>query len=460
MSNYIKLVVDNQEVDLNVEDNLPLDLLLRIESLDNNVAGGFSKSKITIQATKRNKDIFVNSSTKLDFYIENNGSINYSGIATLVEDKNTSFLYGTEVETFSIQLLLNNSNWINQLEGIEIKDLVPEMLVYSSTTIIIGLTCLPDSFNYSFAWIKYNEWANSRTVSETDPITGGSVNRTLESPSLFETTPLYFITPLIRAAFNSIGYTIDSTFWNSEIMRRHVIALPLPEKLPIQYSTEFLNSSVSLDTIIVDSTNVSLVPVPYDTSVNAPTIGADPYNFVSYQYVTPAKGYYNVKVGGTFDPLVSGTFDHIYIARLEVLSGLISGDPTPIGFGSVSSSFVSVAFPAGEERTAEGTLYLDKGAVLQVTHSHSSTVDFNVSDNFLIIDGEAEISEDIIFPFKYLFYDLKILDLFSDLKEMYSLVFSPNEMTKTIKIEPSDGYVYKQRGYTDVNQPDLVELDE
>ena len=460
MSNYTKLVIDNQEVDLNIDDNLPLDLLLRIEDLDNNVAGGFSKSKIAIPATKKNRDIFTDSNAKLDFYIENNGSINYSGIATLVEDINTNFLYGSEVETFSIQLLLNNSNWINQLEGVELKDLVSEVINYSATNIIVGLTCLPDTYNFAFGWIKFNEWANSRTVSETDPISGATVNRTLESPSLFETTPLYFITPLIRAAFNSIGYTIESTFWDSEIMRRHVIALPLPEKLPVQYSDEYLNTSVSLDTILVDATNVSLVPVPYDTVDLAPTVGANPYNLGTYQFVTPAKGYYNIKMGGTFDPLISGTFDHVYIARIDVISGLISGDPNPIGFGTVSSALVPVAFPTGEYREAEGVLYLEKGAVLQVTQSHSSSVDFNVLDSFLTITGEAEVSEDVIFPFQYLFQDWKVLDMLSDLKQMYSLVFSPNEMTNTIKIEPSDGYRYTQRAYTDANQPDLAEVNE
>lgn len=455
MSNYTKLVIDNQEVDLNVDDNLPLDLLLRIETIDNNVAGGFSKSKITIPNTKNNRAIFTDSAAKLDFYIEGNGSINYAGIATLVEDINTSYLYGSEVETFSIQLLLDNSNWINQLDGVELKDLVSEVVNYSATNIVIGLTCLPDTYNFAFGFIKFNEWANSRTVSETDPTTGATVNRTLESPSLFETTPLYFITPLIKAAFNSIGYTIESNFWNSEIMRRHVIALPLPDKLPLAYSEDYLNVQVSKDLVNIPI-NGSFVSqtMPYDTVIKNPTLGT-PYNIITFEYTAPAKGYYDITVKGRFDPLVSGTFNFFYF-QFVTGTGILGGN---VGFGA-GALFTSAVFPTGVLSSGNGVLFLEKGAVIYVNQYYKTDIAFQMIDNELTINGEAILTEDTPLPFKYLFKDWKVLDMLSDLKEMYSLVFSPDEMNKVIKIEPSDGYRYTQRGYTDVNQPDLAEIDE
>ena len=83
-----------------------------------------------------------------------------------------------------------------------------------------GFIADPSLNDYAFPLIKYKEWENSTGAGPT----------LLYQPSIFETTPALYIRPLIIEAFNSIGYTIESDFFNTDLFSKLIIPLPLPEK--------------------------------------------------------------------------------------------------------------------------------------------------------------------------------------------------------------------------------------
>ena len=456
MSDYSRLIINGQEAYRFLDDELPINLKLRIENLDGDTAGSFARSKIDLPATKNNKLLFKDSKFQ-PFYIENNTGAQYVGVALLVDDNQKDNCYLFDSDKLQVELILNNSTWINDLRGCKISELIPEVVTYDQPTIIDATFSQPEDRNYGFGWIKRYEWEKKRNVDEREGI--GTVNRVLESPSLFDTDPLYFISVIIKEAFKKIGYTVESEFIDSDFFRRLVLPLWIPDKMPIEYSEEYLNVEVYKDVINVTSTPVPLSPVPYDTVISAPTVGANPYSTVTFQYTAPAKGYYEVTVEGTYDPNVSGVFNHLYLAKVEVISGGLAPVP-PIGFGTGSSVAIPAGFPTGRVNKSTGVIFVDVGAVIQVTHVHSSDVDFDVLDNRWTIVGEAVVSEGFDIPLRYLARDWEVLPMLKDLKNQFQLRFETNEKTKTVKIEPVDRYRYTQRGYNGGSGNTLPTVDE
>lgn len=455
MSDFSKLIIDSKEVDLSEDSKLPLNLKLRINSLDGDVAGSFAKSKIVLPATKVNKAVFTDNSVK-DFTINNSSGVQYKGLARLVNTKGTDDCFRCVPFDYELELLLDSSTWIKELEGCLVSDLIDEVVTYISSTISLGTLSEPDIRNYGFGFIKYREWANTRTVSETNPTTGATENRVLETPSFFDTTPLYYIRPLIKEAFRKIGYTVKSEFIDSEFFKRLVLPLYLPEKLPQAYSDDYLNTSViTSQPVLIDNTFPGPGDLlPLDTITVAPNIGT-PFNVTTFEYTVPTAGYYELCLKIQFDSTVTGTFSHILIAT-------VPGVPNfGIGVGGLLNPF---PFETGALKTDCTVAFFNAGDIISVQLLGNSSVPFNLEQSCLDIKGEAVVQDGTLLPLKYLTKDWKILDIMRDISELFGLEFITNSKCNEICIEPSDAYIYKQRGYIDSpmggGQSDLPDVDE
>lgn len=432
---YTKLIIDSQEIDLYDVENLPLNITKRVNSLDGEIQGDFSRASITVPATKTNKSILGNTRAFKPFRIEVDGQPSFNGIARVRRGKNYYQSYADIKETYEINLISNNSSWFALLGNSFMSEFTDLVVNYDESEILLGFASAPLVIDYGFAPIKLKEWANST----------GSGATLRYYPSLYEMQPLLFIKPLLVAAFNSIGYTIQSDFFNTDYGQKLTMSTILPEKMPQGYNEKYLNTVVSMAAPVIYSDPTAAV-VLFDTIDVAAPSNPTAYNPLTGYYTCPSDGYYEITIEYTF-PLV------------PVPTGSVLAD----GFGSgaiqngalISLLYDQISFdvpgyPAGQRRAI--TYYTQAVAgdtlatfLVWVDLGINPLSPITIDSAKMTINGEATPVQGMPIDFKYLLETFKFKDWLKGLVYIHNLTFETNEETRIVTIEPKDPYTNQTR---------------
>ena len=296
---YTKLFINNQEIDLFKAEELPLNITKRVNNIEGEIQGDYSRASVSVPATSTNVLILGDSRRFFDFRIEVDGQPSFNGTARVRKGKTFSQGYAAIKETFEINLISNNSSWFVQLGETMLSDLIDLIVDFTQANILTGFVSDPSLRQHGFTFIKLKEWENS--ISTPPSI------RYL--PSVFESTPVLYVKPLIEEAFNSIGYTIQSDFFDTDMFKKLVIPTFLPDKMPSGYNEQYLNTKVSMAAPFVFVP--SLILLEFDTIDIAAPENPTAYDPVTGIYTCPLTGYYEIilEIGFATLPVPTSPFE-------------------------------------------------------------------------------------------------------------------------------------------------------
>ena len=424
---YTKLFINNQEVDLFKAEELPLNITKRVNNIEGEIQGDYSRASVTVPATSNNVLILGDSRQFFDFRIEVDGQPSFNGTARVRKGKTFSQGYAAIQENFEINLISNNSSWFVLLGETMLSDLTDLIVTFSQANILTGFVSDPSLREHGFTFIKLKEWLH--------PV--GAAPNIRYQLSLLEATPVLYIKPLIEEAFNSIGYTIQSNFFDTDMFKKLVLPTFLPKKMPFGYNEKYLNTKVSHTAPFTISATAN--PFLYDTIDQAAPQNPTAYNTLTGEYTCPVDGYYEVIISWTFgSPFVIGPGDALI--GVIILNGI--GTSPLAGFGWPQ---LGGLYPANETLTASTILLLDAGDKIATSIGVGTAAVIPIDKAEMIINGEAIIKEGVDIDFKFLLEEYSFKDFFSGVIAMFNLCFETDEVAKVVTIEPKDNYFNTSR---------------
>lgn len=422
---YTKLFINNQEIDLFKAEELPLNITKRVNNIEGEIQGDYSRASVSVPATSNNVLILGDSRQFFDFRIEVDGQPSFNGTARVRKGKTFSQGYAAIKETFEVNLISNNSSWFVQLGETMLSELTDLVVNFSQANILTGFVSDPAARQHGFTFIKLKEWLH--------PV--GAPPTLRYQLSLLEATPVLYIKPLIEEAFNSIGYTIQSDFFDTDMFKKLVMPTFLPKKMPFGYNEKYLNTKVS-HTAPFSTGPGPTDPFIFDTIDQAAPQNPTAYNVATGLYTCPVDGYYEIIISWTFGtPFVIGPGDG-FVAVIQENSF-----PLGIGFGWPQ---LGGLYPANETLTASTVLLLDAGDTLSMGIGVGVTA-VPIDKAEMIINGEAIITEGVDIDFKYLLEEYSFKDFFSGIIAMCNLSIETDEVAKVVTIEPKDNYFNTSR---------------
>lgn len=421
---YRRLTIDSTEVDL-PQSGLSYSLVYEVGG-DGFVSGAYSKRSIDLPSTLTNDTLFsdwyaAGTANELtapilkDFVFEDGGLTIMTGKAELQSAPLLSDRYGFKAKSYKVDLYGNNADWTLRLKDLYLRDLPIPSALYDLPTVMSGWTATYDSGDYfGFTLIKWKEWNVT-----------GQVN-------IDEFTPFLFIRSLIDYAFDTIGYTINSNFLDSDVFKRLILPCPPIERYPEEFSVDYLNVDLEEPGTTAGGFTVSYIfPNFTQPALNTP------YDSATGFYTVPFTGYYEITVTADVK-IASGSWSASFGATTNSNPVFIANQA--IYFGSILSLITG---------NRSGTLvypvvYLQAGETISFqTLFPAVTAPDSVSFS-MNIRGEAENAFGSILSFKYLVKNWKFIDMLKGLQQMFNLRFEANPQAQTITIEPADDYLYRQ----------------
>lgn len=427
MNQYTKLIIEGIEVDLFESEALPLSITKRINNLDGEVQGDFSRVSVKIPATKKNVNLLGRSRALFKFRIEVDGSPNFSGLAQARRGKTQRNGYITIENSYELNLISNNSTWFNLLGDTLLSDCTDLVIPWDETYVSTGFSN-PNHINYfGFMLIKWREW---------ETWTGSYYGIKYQ-----ESTPGLMIVPLIRNAFALIGYTVVSDFFDTPDIQKLILPTPIPKKLGTDFGDKYLNTKVSFSTPITLPSITSPTNIPFTTiDVAAPSNPTAYDNVTNFEYTAPLTGYYEVELLLIFST-TSIPVGYTFLTKLRVNGVDVS---PPIGFLIYSTVGYTPYPPNGEPQRATTVVFLNAGDTIAFYWSNLDAVyDITVDSGYFKITGEATKEWGMPIDFKFLLKDWRFLDMLVGLKAIFNLGFESDDNLKTVRIEPLDRYQHK-----------------
>lgn len=418
---------------------LPLNIKNRVTNADGEPAGSFTRSVLSLPATKRNNSILDGVLDFLPFRIEINGAPKLAGLLQVKAIRARSNCYGCAPEFYEVALFGGNTNLFKLLQGIKLKDVSEAILEFDAAPILAGFNADPNTENAGFCLIKWHEWQNSKKVSEPD-INGNPQKRPLEMPSYYEATPFLFIKPLIIAAFDSIGYTIQSAFFDTDYFSRLIMPVPLPPKLPAEYSEAYLNFEARINAPFVTVAGVPpfLAYMPLDNIIKLPSKNPAAWNPVLYEYTVPETGFYEIELGATFIQPELNPPDSDFLAGIQV-NGVLFGNANDVYIWFGDAFTVSPRpYPTGLVKDSR-VYKFNKGDIIKCFY-FLFTPPVGVDSFYMRITGEAELAQGVSLDLSTMIKG-DFIDLFKDIQILHNLIIDTNADTKTAIIEPADNYL-------------------
>jgi hypothetical protein len=430
MNNYTKLFIQNQEIDLLADSEggvvLPLNITKRANSLTGEVAGDFTKASVTVLATKNNIAVLGEGRGLFEFRIENDGVPSYFGTAVIRKIPLTSQGYESIQDAYVLNLLGNNASWFKRLGGVKLSELTDTVITYDAVNVHAGF--LAGTFNsrtWAFGLIKYKEWASST----------GSGDTLRYQPSIYESTPMIQQREQLIQGFASIGYTMESVFFDIDFGRRLVLPMPIPEKMPAAYNQKYVNMKAHVNA----------------GSFNADIFSRFDFNIVDYQptstpyvgglYTAPLSGYYHIRTSFTFPVLVPAP---VAPYALTVFFQVAGAAVTDIAI-SWAAGNVTKPYPSGETVTISTVAFLNQGDEVEVVFQTTLGTFIAVDYAELVIEGEVSLTPGMPLDFKYLLRDWKWTSNLLSLKAQYNLMFESDDARRIVRVEPKDPYIITDR---------------
>jgi hypothetical protein len=422
---YRKLIIDNIETDLPTDFNPSLTYEINEDGV---IVAARAKRSIRLPATTTNDTLFQDwgavatenpkATVFRDFTFESGGITLFAGKAQLQSSDLNSARYRFKASGYDVDLYGTNADWFFLLKDTLLRDLTYTDKIYNTAAVITGWDAAYGAGDESgFCLVKWKEWA-----------TAGQVD-------IDEFTPFLFIRSILDKAFDSIGYTILSDFFDSPNFKRLILLAPLPDRYPAAFSEDYLN--VQLSQV---PTNTSSISNTFAFSnFTQPNIGT-PYNSATGFYTAPFSGYYEVAI--TANVLSSvGTWAAYFAACVNGGAFPINGSVVGFGSGLLTPPVSGNDFGSA----TSDVVFLNAGDTISLLHYFTATDPSTTFEFSLNIIGEAETAFGSLIAFRYLLQDWKVRDFIKGLQQMFNLRFEADVQRQTIRIEPADNYLMRTR---------------
>ncbi len=423
---YNRLIIDGKECDLPLGD-FPFSISYQVTD-EGFIAGSSSKRSITLPATSTNDDIFGdwggisndngNAAEFRPFTYEQGGVTLFKGLAELQSAPLQSDRYRSRAKAYKVDLYGDNADWFLKLKDKLLRDFTYDTAPYLSGTVAGGWVAEYPTAEFGFTLIKIKEFANAGSVA------------------FDEFTPFLFIRTLIDKALDSIGYTLQSSFLNSNMFKRLIMPLPLPERYPQEFSEDYLNVTVDDSQIGYSGAFAAVYVFPNQTVT--PLVGANPYNNATGVYTAPFTGFYEVTLEASLTNIGGAGADFEFVGRID---GLASG--IFMILGEVQAGPTGVYTADTNLRQVSNVLFLNAGQTLDfaaiISSNGGGTFDYTVEAT--IVGEAAAVFGSILDP-KYLLRDYSVAGLFKGLQHMFNLRFEADTQAQTLRIEPADDFLY------------------
>lgn len=453
MSNkkYINIIVDGEKVDL--PDELPnIELNFKIDDDELGTASGSSSERsLSLPATKKNDSIFgrwwnvgEQNLTAAEFKqasIEINGLPILNGQAQLKEVTTRGARYKREGDNYKVAFYGSNADWFLQLKDKELgRDLDWSSELHQLDTLLISTryNADPALVNYCYTIVKWRDWVGSLA----------------DRADVLQSTPGLFIRAILDKIFDSVGYTLNSTFLSTTVFRRYILLAPLVDKYPQEYSEDYLNvRATKTTTSSLPGGLINLAGLDFDNQTFAPNVGPNPYTPVvassiifgagnTSRYTAPEYGFYQFKMSVVIDNIVpSGPTGQFGFVPLSFAPSFPSS--------TTDNLYTITAADNGTRFTYSIVGELNAGDIVEFYVGGDGAVGggttLDVISGTLEVIGESVIREGSNIDFKYLLRDWKINDFLRGLTEAFNLQWETNVGKGEITVEPKDPYLFTDR---------------
>ena len=433
MSNYIKIFVDGQLVDL-PQGFTSLRLTYALKDRKGLAINTGSRSEYSFEfpATKQNDNIFdafwevgrQNEDRQIfrPASVEVDGLPYFQGKAQLTSATTQDNQYYWKGLKYKVAFYGNNADWVQDIRDKRLKDYPIVTHVFNNATIATGWGNTFPASDWGYTLIKWKDWNYPNKIQYQ------------------ESTPFVFVGAFLRNIFDNIGYTIDSEFTGLDFFERLIIPIPLPEKFDNGFSEDYLTIEASEPTFLL-STNVTAAPSILTNQTVSPLIGANPYNTGTGYYTVPYDGFYKFEYQAELSN-VTGTGVGMSIYIIDSVIGIYN--LTQIGVAGIA------AYTGNTNIRGEYVLQLTAGQQVGLGHlgftGGTGDADIVLS---MKVTGELPVKSGTLIDFKYLIpAEWKSLDFLKGIAHAFNLVFQTNSITRTVQIEPTDSYLYSQESPT------------
>jgi len=435
----IKVIIDGQVADLPPQGlNLPLTYSLKDRNGLTINTGSRSEYAFELPATKNNDSIFnqfydpavytINEQVFLDASIEVDGIPFFIGRCQLQSASLRQDQYFWQGRSYKVAFYGNNADWSTRIGDLLIKDLPFTAHTYSYNDNVVAWDYAYPTQDYKYLPFKLKDYT---TFGQLD--------------ALEDSHPAIFVVDVLNKAFNSIGYTFNSSFFSSAFAERLIMPVPLlSRRVSGNYSDDYINVSLSEPPTTNEYYTMGppylITPFLFTNFVN-PLIGT-PYNPATGFYTVPVTGYYYVRL--TVNVVSTGT-------HRSWFNACYNNDPSnavpnsTIFFGGIFAPYTGNASASIES----DVVYLAAGTTISLGIANVEVpIGQNVTtwDFSMEIIGEAEILDGFNLDLKYLIDpSLKVIDMIRGLAHAFNLVFETNEGSRTVRVEPADDFLLESR---------------
>lgn len=429
----LQLKINGQLCDLGKEDaNINFDFAIYDGETLANIKASTTNRNIKIPATKKNKRIFDNygeisqsvvpAQFEFDCVVMLNGFVLTKGKGYLQKANFgvTADNYQLRVVEYEILIIGENADCFVDMRELYLRDCISEP-PHTQTPALMnaGLQANYNSGDkYGYLPIQYTTTAVANEFS------------------VGELTPFYFALALVKDVFDKLGYTLDSTFLFSDAFKRLTLPIYPVQKYPPEFSNDFLNT-VAQNSAEVFYPDWVALKFPFDQQTQTPAL-ANPYNVATYEYTCPYKGFYRVQ---SFFKL---QWDSVGTNTAFIAIAFKNGAPgSPPPYGAVKYNVQT-----GDTLELDVVFECDLGDILTINTGLGVGTGISVKEATFRVTGEALYRygrTDNFVNLGYLTRDWKALDFIKGLTADFNLVWQANAITKTVKVEPKDDYIYSYR---------------
>jgi hypothetical protein len=443
---YIQDIIDGLPLDQKAEGpNVELTFVNPCKGGPGTVSGNKSTRSQDYPATKQNDTVF---NRFWDLAADNtdgaqfksaervvNGMTVFKGLAQMTSVDTQGRFYERHGKMYKVAYFGGAADWFLLLKDKELgRDLEWSGAVHNfvSPNIVGGWNATFSPVQqWAYGIIKWSDW-------------GYEVGSDIRV-EVFQSTALIQIKQTIDKIFNSIGYSISSNFFDTDVFAGYVMPVPFADKYPQEYSEAFLN--IEANKTILTSVSASTIGtgIVYDTQTKFPSVGPNPFVTSTpgtilpigntSQYTAPDNGFYQFDFSITIANVVGSP---------NVNFGIITNAP-----GNPNGPIKIIGVPVAGQYQASTVLQLSAGDVVEFFFAASITPlsgdSFDITGGTLSVIGEATIGPGTSIDFTYLLRDWKITDFIKGITHAFNLCWETDTARGIITVEPKDDYLLPDR---------------